>query len=93
MDAKEVAAYRDATNWQDLRTFGRVIDGVPARVEPAKTANRLGKTGMAARAEAVEFLEASQIQWKRDWDAIAVGFLMGCLLGILSTVAVLLALK
>lgn len=40
-----------------------------------------------------ELLEASQIQWSRDWDALALGFLVGCLMGILSTVAVLLALK
>lgn len=40
-----------------------------------------------------ELLEAAKIEWRRDWDAILVGFVVGVLMGILSTVAVLLALK
>jgi len=33
---------------------------------------------------AVHLLEASQIQWKRDYDAVLVGFV----LGVLTTLAV-----
>lgn len=40
-----------------------------------------------------ELLEASQIQWSRDFDAVLVGWVVGVLMGVLTTVAVLLALK
>lgn len=36
------------------------------------------------RQEAIKLLEESQLQWKRDWDAVAVGFM----LGVLATLAV-----
>ena len=44
-------------------------------------------------AEAVKLLEESQIQWRRDFDAVLIGWIIGALMGILSTVAVLVALK
>ena len=37
----------------------------------------------------VELLEASQIQWKRDFDALLVGFAFGALTGILAVMSVI----
>ena len=48
---------------------------------------------VAARVAAKALLEESQVQWHRDWDAVLIGWVIGALMGILSTVAVLVALK
>lgn len=35
---------------------------------------------MTERSKAREVLERSQIQWHRDWDALAMGYVVGSLL-------------
>jgi len=36
-----------------------------------------------------QLLESARIEWKRDWDALLVGFVVGVLSGVLGTLMVL----
>ena len=43
------------------------------------------------RRTAIEFMESQRIIWARDFDAVLVGFVLGSLLGVFCTLAVVLA--
>ena len=34
---------------------------------------------MSEQQDPLKFLEQSSIQWKRDWDAVLIGFVLGVL--------------
>lgn len=48
--------------------------------------------GDVNRVAAYRLLESAQIQWRRDWDALLVGFTVGALCGSLLTILVLRSL-
>lgn len=42
------------------------------------------------RRRARQLLESSRVVWARDFDAVAIGFVFGLLIGVLLSVAVVL---
>ena len=57
--------------WNDFEASGKAIPDGPVYC------NACGKVYGKPEVDPVALLESSRIVWRRDWDAIAVGFVLG----------------